>query len=85
MWPGHARLAQDVTTLLARLLHERHPDTPLYLVGKSMGAAVVILSSPTTPHPRWPWQRADLPAVWGFDTMPWYQRLGLYGCGFFPA
>ncbi|MGM0783148.1 MAG: alpha/beta hydrolase [Pseudomonadota bacterium] len=85
IWPGHARLTQDVT-LLARLLHERHPDTPLYLVGKSMGAAVVTLSLTDDTPPPVAGSVLISPAVWGFDTMPWYQRLGLWlGVRLFPG
>src|SRR5690606_24488111 len=42
-WAGQARLARDAR-LVARLLRQRYPDTPLYLVGKSMGGAVALLA-----------------------------------------
>ncbi|TFH85118.1 alpha/beta fold hydrolase [Billgrantia azerbaijanica] len=85
LWPGHARLAQDVT-LLARLLRKRHPDTPLYLIGNSMGAAVVILSLTGETPPPVDGSVLIAPAVWGFETMPWYQRLGLWlGVRLFPS
>lgn len=84
IWPGHERLAQDVT-LLARLLRARHPDTPLYLVGKSMGAAVVILSLTGDDPPPVAGSVLIAPALWGFEAMPWYQRLGLWlGVRLFP-
>src|SRR5690606_9822087 len=41
-WHGGATLAADALTA-ARLLRQRYPDTPLYLLGESMGGAVSIL------------------------------------------
>ncbi|MGQ4877417.1 lysophospholipase [Billgrantia sp. LNSP4103-1] len=77
LWPGHERLRDDVI-LLAQLLRERYPDTPLYLLGKSMGAAVTLLAM-TADEPA-PVNGSVLisPAVWSEETMPWYQRLGLW-------
>src|SRR5689334_4969782 len=40
-WPGAAVLAGDLATA-SRLLREHHPGVPLYLLGESMGGAVVI-------------------------------------------
>ncbi len=77
LWAGHERMRDDVL-LLAALLHERHPDTPLYLVGKSMGAAVTLLAMSAEPPPPVNGSVLIAPAVWGPDTMPWYQRAGLW-------
>ncbi|MDZ7852469.1 MAG: alpha/beta hydrolase [Halomonas sp.] len=85
IWPGHARLADDVT-LLAELLSERHPETPLYLAGHSMGGAVAILALSGDKPPPVDGSVLISPAVWGFEAMPWYQRLGLWlGVRLFPA
>ena len=75
IWPGHERLVADIHHLVM-LLQARHPDTPLYLVGKSMGAAVVLLALEQEP----PVAGSVLiaPAVWGLDAMPWYQRASLW-------
>lgn len=77
IWPGHGRLVEDAA-LLTRLLAGRYPDTPVYLVGKSMGAAVVLLT--LAEYPDLPVAGSVLiaPAVWGFDAMPWYQRAALW-------
>ncbi|MDN3520541.1 alpha/beta hydrolase [Halomonas ramblicola] len=77
LWPGHRRLVADVE-LLAELLRERHPETPLYLVGKSMGAAVVLLALAGETPPPVDGSVLISPAVWGLDAMPWYQRLSLW-------
>ena len=76
IWPGHRRLVADVHHLVA-LLQARHPDTPLTLVGKSMGAAVVLLTLADDPPPV-AGSVLIAPAVWGFEAMPWYQRASLW-------
>lgn len=77
IWPGHQRLTDDVR-LLAALLRERHPEAPLYLLGKSMGAAVVLLTLADDPPPGLAGSVLVAPAVWGLDAMPWYQRASLW-------
>lgn len=41
-WPGPASLVSDMKEVAA-LLHERHPDLPLFIIGHSMGGAVAML------------------------------------------
>lgn len=77
VWPGHERLVDDAA-LLARLLAERYPDTPRYLVGKSMGGAVVLLTLAERPDLPVAGSVLIAPAVWGLDAMPWYQRAALW-------
>jgi acylglycerol lipase len=77
LWAGHQRLSDDVT-MLAKRLREHHPHTPLYLIGKSMGAAVVILAMTDQDPPPVEGSVLISPAVWGESAMPWYQRLGLW-------
>ncbi|MBP0444756.1 lysophospholipase [Roseomonas sp. SSH11] len=69
VWPGSPTLAADAVTA-ARLVKARHPDAPLFLLGESMGGAVLLLAS-TRPEPP-PAQGYVLlaPAVWGRVTMP---------------
>lgn len=62
--------ARDVSRMIGR----RHPGVPLYLLGESMGGAVVMSMLAETP------METDVagailsaPAVWGRETMPWYQ------------
>ena len=70
IWPGGKQLAED-TVALSRLLCEKYPRQPLYLLGVSMGGAVAINAS----------QDSDCvkgiilvaPAVWGWQSMPWWQ------------
>ena len=77
IWAGQETLVNDARTA-TELLHARYPQRPLFLVGESMGAAVVLLALANGDS--LPADGAVLiaPAVWGTDAMPWYQRLGLW-------
>ncbi|NEV60702.1 alpha/beta hydrolase [Thiorhodococcus minor] len=74
-WHGSERLARDLRELVG-LLQARHPKTPVYVAGESMGGAVAMLAAADPPL-----EISGLiliaPAVWSRDTMPWYQRLAL--------
>mgnify|MGYP002279043348 CR=1 FL=1 len=76
-WPGVDALVADAH-FAARALRQRYPDTPLYLMGISMGAAVVLVAADAQ-NPL-PVDGTVLvgPAVWGEVAMPWYQRWGLW-------
>ena len=76
-WSGKKTLADDLTTFVT-LVAEAHPDTPLYILGDSMGGAVTI-SSMVMNSP----QEVDgiilvAPAVWARSQMPLYQRFALW-------
>ena len=85
LWPGIQGLTGDLKQF-TRLVRERHPDIPLYLLGESMGGAVIMVAAtdPARPPDISPGAlKADgiilaAPAVWGRITMPWYQRLALW-------
>jgi len=85
LWAGTDRMVQDLHTLV-RLLRSRHPGLPLFLMGESMGGAV-IMAALGRPDPL----QTDgailiAPAVWSRDTMPWYQRVALWiGAHAFPS
>jgi acylglycerol lipase len=76
-WAGDGAMESDAT-LAATLLRQRYPDTPLYLLGESMGGAVAVLAATgATPAP------VDgvilaAPAVWGRQTMNVFERVGLW-------
>lgn len=75
-WSGTDKMLQDVFEL-SLLIKKQHPTTPIILFGESMGGAVALLAS--TRFKNLPIDRLILsaPAVWGWDTMPWYQRWAL--------
>jgi acylglycerol lipase len=74
IWPGTERLARDAVTL-SRLLCQKYPQKSLYLLGVSMGGAVVMNAIQDS-------RCVDgailvAPAVWGWQTMPWWQSMAL--------
>lgn len=76
LWPGSAAMKDDLR-VFAKLVRARHPGAPLYLLGESMGGAVILAAAAEAPI------EADgailsAPAVWGRIAMPWYQRLALW-------
>lgn len=77
IWAGRERMAADVS-LVVSLLRDRHPDLPLYLLGKSMGGAVAMVAVSGETPPEVDGTVLIAPAVWGRATMPWYQRMGLW-------
>jgi alpha-beta hydrolase superfamily lysophospholipase len=84
-WPGEAALVGDAIAA-ARLLRARYPDVPLYLLGESMGGAVAILAA-TASAKALPIDGLVLvaPAVWGRQTMSFWQRAGLWFAGLVPG
>jgi alpha-beta hydrolase superfamily lysophospholipase len=76
-WPGTAALVDDARQM-ARLLRQRYPRAKLFLMGESMGAAVLmcLATAPDPPH-------ADgyilvAPAVWGRAEMNIFLRAALW-------
>lgn len=65
---------------------KRHPDTPVFLLGESMGGAIAM--SLVTEHDT-PWITGVIlsaPAVWGRAAMPFYQTAALWiGVHTFPS
>lgn len=84
LWPGVAALTGDLTTVAA-LLRQRHPDLPLYLLGESMGGAVVLAALAGAMPPATDGVILVAPAVWARSTMPFHHRAALWlGTRLFP-
>ncbi|MEN9498882.1 MAG: hypothetical protein RIS83_701 [Pseudomonadota bacterium] len=71
VWPGHEALAQDAITA-AGLIRARHPGRPLFMLGESMGGAVLVLAGSKAPM-------ADglvlsAPALRGRASLSWQAR-----------
>lgn len=77
VWAG-MRAMQDDARTAARLIRARHPGLPLYLLGESMGAAVLMTAATSSDPPATDGYILSAPAVWGRTTMPWYQRVALW-------
>lgn len=76
LWHGAERLTDDLREMI-KLLRSRYPNQPLYLIGESMGGAVVLAAMKSAPL------AIDgmiliAPAIWSRDSMPWYQRFALW-------
>ena len=76
LWHGSKRLVWDLRVMV-RLLRERYPDRPLYLLGESMGGAVV-LASLSSDAPDIAGIILVAPAIWSRRSMPYYQRALLW-------
>lgn len=84
LWPGVEVLTGDLATAAA-LLHRRHPDLPLYLLGESMGGAVILAALAQAEPPQTAGVILSAPAVWARRTMPFHQRAALWlGARLFP-
>jgi len=77
LWAGAERMTDDLKTAV-RLIRARHPGVPLYLLGESMGAAVVIVAATSENPPEADGFILSAPAVWARETMPFYQRAALW-------
>jgi alpha-beta hydrolase superfamily lysophospholipase len=75
-WHGSERLIKDLD-LMITLVQKRFPDCPLYLLGESMGGAVVLAGAGEL-RERVAGLILVAPAVWSRDSMPLYQRALLW-------
>ena len=82
VWPGSATMVADLTTVTG-LVRQRHPELPVYLLGESMGGAVVMTALAEPPPPGSPLDGLAgvilvAPAVWGRETMGAVPRAALW-------
>lgn len=77
VWAGADALIADLRDAV-RLVRNRHPGAPVYVLGESMGGAVVMaaLSRPNAPEVAGAILVA--PAVWARSTMPLFYRTALW-------
>jgi acylglycerol lipase len=71
-WPGIAAYTDDLADFTGEA-RKRHPGVPLVVLGESMGGAVAMVAMTGPRPPRVEGVILSAPAVWGRDTMPWYQ------------
>ncbi len=76
LWPGTDALVGDLDAMV-RLVHERYPETPVYLLGESMGGAVVMAALARADRPEVAGVILAAPAVWGRATMSLGERVAL--------
>ncbi|MDD2309559.1 MAG: lysophospholipase [Desulfuromonadaceae bacterium] len=73
LWPGIEAYTNDLSSFVKEI-RKRHSDVPLYVLGESMGGAVTIVTMTGNKPPHVDGVILVAPAVWGRETMPWYQR-----------
>lgn len=76
IWAGSAILQSDLIETVT-LLCEKHADLPLFLLGESMGGAVIISAAQQIEQTCVQGVILSSPAVWGWQTMPWWQTVPL--------
>lgn len=76
-WPGSTALVDDARTI-ALLLHRKYPVLPLYLLGESMGGAVLMLLATSPDPPPAAGYILAAPAVWGRADMNVFFRVLLW-------
>lgn len=72
-WSGYQAMARDLAEIVP-LIRAVHPGLPLFLLGDSMGGAVVIVTMTQEAPPPVEGVILVAPAVWARSTMPFYQR-----------
>ncbi|WP_247886968.1 alpha/beta hydrolase [Azospirillum sp. SYSU D00513] len=77
VWPGTPTLISDLKTAVAQL-RERHPGVPVYLMGESMGGAVVLAAMTGPDAPPVKGTILVAPAVWGRQAMGFVPRAALW-------
>ncbi len=75
-WPGTESLVDDAKAAVTAA-RARHPSLPVYLLGESMGGAVVLTAVADGGPPGVDGIVLVAPAVWGRQTMPWFQTAAL--------
>lgn len=71
-WAGITAYTGDVQSLV-HLLKQQYPQQPIYLLGESMGGAVIITAMSQIKIPEVEGVILAAPALWARQTMPWYQ------------
>lgn len=77
LWSGDEALTGDLRAAAAEL-RARHPDRPLFVLGESMGGAVVLAAEAEPQGLEADGLILSAPAVWARQTQPWYQRAALW-------
>lgn len=77
VWPGADALRQDLSDMVTAV-RTRHPGLPVFVLGESMGGAVVLSSLGAKTLPPVEGLILVAPAVWSRSDMPWYYRAALW-------
>lgn len=72
LWAGIPAYTDDLR-ILVQLVKRRYPRQPIYVLGESMGGAVIITAMGQITMPEVEGVILAAPALWARQTMPWYQ------------
>lgn len=76
IWPGHSIMRSDLVATV-KLLCEKHAGLNLFLLGESMGGAVILSAIQPLEQTCIKGVILSSPAVWGWQIMPWWQTMPL--------
>ncbi len=79
LWAGIDTYTKDLNCFI-QLIKHRHPSVPLYLLGESMGAAIIISAITRSNNQDVNGIILVAPAIWARQTMPWYQSEPSLAC-----
>lgn len=71
-WAGTETYTKDLQSFV-HLIKQHYPGLPIYLLGESMGSAVVIAAIREARMPKIDGIILAAPALWPREIMPWYQ------------
>lgn len=76
IWAGDVVMRSDLVATVT-LLCEKHADVDLFLLGESMGGAVIMSEIKSLEKTCIKGVILSSPAVWGWQIMPWWQTVPL--------
>ncbi len=76
-WSGVDTYVNDLA-LFIHLIKNKHPNKPIFLLGESMGGAVIINAIAKSNNLQIQGIILAAPAIWGRQIMPWYQTALLW-------
>ena len=77
IWAGVKTYTRDLKNAVI-VLKKLHPRLPTFVLGTSMGGGVLMIAMTDEDKPDIDGIVLVAPAIWGRETMPWYQRLALW-------
>lgn len=77
VWPGQELLVKDLASLVNQA-KEKYPAAPIYLLGESMGGAVVMTAVGDPDFPEVAGAILSAPAVWGWQSLNIFYKTVLW-------
>ncbi|MEX1035010.1 MAG: lysophospholipase [Sneathiella sp.] len=77
IWPGQDLLIRDLAVMV-REVRQKYPGKPVYLIGESMGGAVVMTAVTSDGFPEVDGVILSAPAVWGWKSLNIFYKAVLW-------